>query len=146
MKTVRIITSCLCICLLALDSGCSKSSPVSAEITGKWTYATTDGKVKVNFEFLKSATGVVTINPAATMTVNGVTGNAAAQASGINIPDITSISINANDQVFTYGYYITFNACKYVSGTDRIEAASGTYSAQSNLTATNLTAVSIGRP
>jgi hypothetical protein len=146
MKSVRIILSSLCISLILLYSGCSKSSPASAEVAGKWTYTTSDSKIKVNFEFLKSAAGVITINPVATITLNGVTGNAAAQASGINIPDIASISINANDQVFTYAYFITFNSCKFLSDANRIDASSGSYSATSNGTTSTLGAISIGRP
>lgn len=147
---MRFILSTVVLFLVTLYSGCSSSSPAPSIIDGKWTYTTADGKVKVNFELSTSAAGAVEIKNPASITVNGITGNGAASVTGVSMPNIGTISINANDAALTYPHSITFAACKFVNTTNKIEVSTGSYviysAGNSGGTTTNFSAVFIIRP
>ena len=82
MKWVRILGFLLSVGVITLLTHCSSSSPAPSVIDGKWTYTTADGKMKVTFELTSSSTGTLEIKNPASITVNGASGNGAAQISG----------------------------------------------------------------
>ncbi len=142
---MRFLLSFICLCLITLCAGCSKSSPAPATAVGQWTYTTTNGKIKVSFELVKTASGSMDIKNPASITVNGTLGVAVAQISGVSIPDIASIIINANDAALTYPYSITFTSCKFLSDANRIDVSSGNYTYPWGTT-NPITSISILRP
>ncbi len=142
---MRLLLSFICLSIITLYSGCGKSSPAPATAEGKWTYTTSDGKIKVAFELVKTASGSMDIKNPASITVNGTLGVAAAQISGVNLPDIASIIINANDAALTYPYSITFTSCKFLSDVNRMDVSSGSYTYPWG-TNNPITAISILRP
>ena len=123
---------------------CSKetSGPSSAE--GKWAYTTSDGKISVTFDLVKTAGGTLDLqNP--TIKVNGTSGVAAGLMTGVSLPTIGSIRINANDPALTYNYSITFTNGAVSGDFKRIEVPSGNYTYPWGTTVA-LTAVVITRP
>ena len=142
---MRIPLSIISLFFLTLYAGCSSSSPAPATAEGKWTYTTTDGKIKVTFELVKTASGSMDIKNPASITVNGTLGEAVAQISGVSIPDIASITISANDAVLIYPYSITFTTCKFKSDVNHIDVSSGSYTYPWGTTKTFAT-ISIVRP
>lgn len=145
MKKIRWIFSIGAIALLTFYAGCSKNDPAPATADGKWTYTTVDGKMKVTFELVKNSAGSVDIKPDATMVVNGTSGNAAAQMSGVNLPTIGSIVINANDAALVYPYTITFTSIKFLSDQNRLDVSSGSYTYPNGVSNT-FASISITRP
>ncbi|MBY0433863.1 MAG: hypothetical protein K2U26_07125 [Cyclobacteriaceae bacterium] len=129
--------------LVMFCAACKKESgPSSAE--GKWAYTTPDGKIAVTFDLVKNSSGSLDIqNP--TMVVDGVSGNAVAQLSGVSLPSITSIRISANDAKLVYPYSITFANGKVSGDFKRIDVPAGEYTFPWGSVKT-LTAVAIGRP
>lgn len=130
---------------LGMLSGCSKEStpgPSSAE--GKWTYTTPDGKITVDFELVKTTAGSVDLQNSA-IVVNGTTsGLTAGQITGVSLPDIAMIRINANDATLVYPYSITFSTAKVTSDFNSIVAANVEYTYPWG-TLKSLTTVTISR-
>lgn len=113
---------------IALLTNCSSKSdpsgPTSAE--GKWTYTTPDGKISVDFDLVKTTSGSLDLqNPA--IKVNSTSGAAAGQLTGVSLPDISMIKINANDAVLVYPYSITFSMAKVTGDFKTIVAANVDY-------------------
>lgn len=97
---------------MAIVSGCGKDSvgPTYASAEGMWTYTTPDNAISVTFELKVMAGGSLEIlNPA--IVVGGTPGIAAGQLTGISLPTIGMIRINANDVGLVQPYAITFNTC-----------------------------------
>lgn len=126
-----------------LLAACSKSSsgPTSAE--GSWTYTTADSKISVTFQLVKNSSGSLEIQNQ-TFKLNGTVYESAAVISGIALPAIASIKINANDLKLTYPYYILFTGVTVSSDFKKMNVPSGEYQTQSGTV--SLTAVSITRP
>jgi len=147
---MRLILSIFALFLITLYAGCSSSSPAPATIDGKWTYTTTDGKIKVTFELTTSTSGDVTIKNPASITVNGTSGDAAAQITGVSMPNIGTIIINANSPALVYSHSITFTTCKFVNTTNKIDVSTGSYTiysaGNSGGTTNTFASVSIIRP
>ena len=141
---MRILKPLLFCALLVVAAGCSKtnSGPTSAE--GKWTYTTSDGKIMVTFDLVKTSTGSLDIQNQ-TMKIDGITYNAEKIISGVNLPVIASIRINANDAKAVYPYYIQFNNGSVSSDFKRIEVPDGEYTFPWGTTKT-LKTISIVRP
>ena len=128
--------------LIVFACGKESSGPSSAE--GKWAYTTSDGKISVTFELMKSAGGTLELqNP--TIKVNGTSGIAAGLMTGVSLPAIGSIRINANDPALTYNYSITFTNGQVSGDFKRIEVPSGSYTYPWG-TVVALNAVAIVRP
>ena len=132
------------ISLVALVSGCSKSSsgPTSAE--GKWTYTTSDSKMTVDFELVKTSSGSLDIQNQ-TMKVNGIQYSTEKQIAGVNLPTIASMRFNANDSKAVYPYYVQFLNGKVSSDFKKIEVPDGEYTYPWGTTVT-LKGISIVRP
>jgi len=110
------------LCVLALIlSGCNKDTPVATftSADGIWTYKTPDNSISVDFE-LKTTGGVLSIVNPATITVGGTLGVAATQISGVALPAIDQIRVNANDAGLVQPYYITFITCEVNSAFTQI--------------------------
>jgi hypothetical protein len=131
----------LSVCLI---SGCSKSSSGPTSSEGAWTYTTPDGKIKVTFDLVKTSTGSLDIQNQ-TMMLNGTTVNAEKTITGITLPSISYIRINANDIKAVYPYDIVFNNGKVSSDFKHIDVPDGTYTYPWG-TANTLKSVSIVRP
>ncbi len=121
MKQIRI--AILLLVLLA----CSKDKdPGFTSAEGKWKYVTSDGKIAVTFELVKIPSGGLDItNP--TMKIDGTLYNAEKQISGVNLPVIGTIRINANDSKAVYPYNIIFNNGVVRSDFTKIEVPTGSY-------------------
>ena len=137
----RILYLGLVFMLLACGKD-ENSGPTSAE--GKWTYSTPDSKIQVTFDLVKTGSGSLDIqNP--TIKVNGVSGNAAATITGVNLPTIGEIRVNANDAGLVQPYSITFTNGKVSGDFKKIEVPTGGYTYPWGTTVT-LVAVAIVRP
>ncbi|CAN5612914.1 hypothetical protein BH10BAC4_BH10BAC4_24350 [soil metagenome] len=121
--------------------GPGNSGPSSAE--GRWTYTTADKKVKVEFELKKNSSNSLDIQNSV-LTIEGVTYNSAAQISGVNLPLITFMRVNANDAKAVYSYDIQFAAGTVSNDFNRIDVPNGAYTLAGGTTA--LKNISIGRP
>ena len=141
---MRFCGSAILVSIIILVTGCSKSAsgPTSAE--GKWTYTTPDGKMKVDFELIKTASGSLDIQNQA-MKVDGTSYNSEKQLAGVSLPTIASIRINVNDAKAVYPYYIQFLNGKVSSDFNRIEVPDGEYSFPWGTTV-KLKSVSVTRP
>lgn len=126
-----------------LLAACSKSSsgPTSAE--GSWTYTTADSKISVTFQLVKNSSGSLDIQNQ-TFKLNGTVYESAAVISGVALPAIASIKINANDAKLTYPYYILFTGITVSSDFKKMNVPTGEYQTQSGTV--SLSAVSITRP
>jgi hypothetical protein len=139
MRTSLILFAVVIIVFL----GCSKgdSGPTSAE--GTWTYTTPDKKVAVTFQLVKTASGSLEIQNQ-TYKLDGTAYESAAVMSGVSLPSIASIKINANDAKITYPYYILFTGLKVSNDFKRMEVTDGEYQTAGGTTA--LKAAVITRP
>lgn len=110
-------------------AGCGKDSsdpaPTHGSVDGVWTYTTPDKAIAVDFE-LKTVDGVLQILNA-TMKVVNTSGQAAAVLSGVDLPAIAEIRINANDAVIVLPYTITFDICVVGSTFSSISVSNVTY-------------------
>lgn len=119
--------SILLICLLALTFACSKDKdPGFTSAEGKWKYTTTDGKVAVTFDLVKTSTGGLDIT-SPTIKIDGTLYNAEKQISGVSLPVIGMIRINANDAKAIYPYNIIFNNGVVNNDFTKIEVPIGSY-------------------
>lgn len=128
---------------LALGA-CSKGSsgPTSAE--GKWTYTTPDSKITVTFELVKTSAGSLDVQNQS-LTINGAAYLSEKQISGVSLPTIATLRINANDAKAIYPYYILFTNGKVSSDFKRIDVPDGEYTYPWGTTVT-LKTISIVRP
>lgn len=142
---MRKYISLFAILITLLAGACSKSSsgPTSAE--GNWKYTTPDGKVSVTFTLVKNTSGSLDIS-SYTYAKDGVTYLAAGTISGVNLPAIGSIRINANDPKAVYPYYIQFTTGTVSSDFKRIDVVSAEYSYPGLSDIKTLSNISIGRP
>ena len=115
--------------ILTILSTCSKSStpaPVFSSVLGAWTYTTPDNKISVDFVLVNSPSGSLDIqNPI--IKVNGVSGVAAALMTGVSLPAIGSIRINANDIRLIQPYSIIFTNCVVATDFTRITVVDVVY-------------------
>jgi hypothetical protein len=94
------------ICLVIL--GCSKhKDPGFTSAEGKWTYTTPDSKIGVTFELVKSSSGLAIQNQ--TIVVDGTLDQSVSVMTGVSLPLIQKIRINANDKKAIYPYSIEFD-------------------------------------
>ncbi len=139
MKSVWICAAWLMLGLLSCSK--SDSGPTSAE--GTWTYTTSDGKVAVTFQLVKNSAGSLDIQNQS-YKLNGTSYESAAVISGVALPAIASIKINANDAKLTYPYYILFTNLKVSADFKKMDVSDGEYSTPGSTT--SLKAVTITRP
>src|SRR5262245_55400292 len=104
--------------LLLFLASCGKNSdsepvPVYTTVDGIWTYTTPDKAVSVEFELKTTGSVVEILN--ATIKVGNVEGEAAGTVTGVDLPVIDQIRINANDAVLVTNYSITFMNCSVSS-------------------------------
>lgn len=115
--------------ILLLLSGCGKNSnepaPTFTSPDGVWTYTTPDKSISVEFE-LKTTDGVLGIQNAR-IKVDNLQGQAAAVMTGVNLPAIEKIRLNANDGEIITPYAITFDLCTVSSSFNTISAAEASY-------------------
>lgn len=114
--------------VLLLLTACAKDTPAPSftSADGVWTYKTPDNNISVDFE-LKTTGGVLGIVNPATIKVGGTQGVAAALMSGVALPDIGNIRINANDADLVNNYNITFTTCSVNSTYTQITAVDVSY-------------------
>ncbi len=136
-----LVTILACLTLL---TGCSKSSSGPSSAEGKWTYTTPDGKIVVTFDLVKTSAGSLDIQNQ-TMKIDGTTYNAEKQVSGVTLPAIGTMRINANDAKAVYPYYILFTNGSVSSDFKRIDVPDGEDTFPWGITKT-LKTVAITRP
>ena len=123
---------------------CSKSSSGPSSAEGKWTYTTSDGKITVDFELVKTSSGSLDVQNQS-IKINGALYNAEKEITGVNLPTIASIRINANDSKAVYPYYILFSNGKVSGDFKRIDIPDGEYTFPWGTTVT-MKSVAIVRP
>jgi hypothetical protein len=133
-----------CLIVLLSFADCSKSSSGPSTAEGKWTYTTPDSKIVVTFDLVKTSSGSMEIQNQ-TMKIDGTACESVVQTTGVNLPDIESIRISANDSKVTYPYYIKFLNAKVSSDFKRMDVPSGEYTFPWGTTKT-LTSIAIVRP
>ena len=116
----------LLICLVALACSSKHKDPGFTSVEGKWTYTTPDSKVGVTFELVKTSSGDLTIQNQ-TMKLDGTLYQSAVLMTGVSLPAIQKIRINANDIVAVYPYNIEFDDCIVSSDFKTINVSSATY-------------------
>ena len=124
MRVLRLLI--IVIYFVGAAGACSKSSsgPTSAE--GKWIYTTPDGKITVNFDLVKTSSGSLDVQNQS-LKINGAVYNSENEITGVSLPDIASIRINANDAKAVYPYSIKFLNGKVSGDFKRIDVADGEY-------------------
>ncbi len=112
--------------LVGVVCACSKSSsgPTSAE--GKWAYTTPDNKMSISFDLVKTASGSLDIQNS-TIKIDGVAYNSAATISGVALPAIGLIRVNANDAKAVYPYDIRFTNGKVSGDFKKIDVPDAEY-------------------
>ncbi len=139
---MRIVV--LMMLVIGVLAGCAKDTPapVFSSPDGTWTYTTPDSKISVDFELKTNSSNVLEILNC-TIRVNGVSGVAAGTLSGVSLPAINEIKVNANDVGLVYPFYITFINCTINAGFTQIAATAAEYSypwgSSNTLTAVNVT-------
>src|SRR5258708_30444039 len=100
------------ILMLLIMVGCTSKhkDPGFTSAEGKWTYTTPDSKMAVTFELVKSAASALAIQNQ-TIKIDGTGYFSAAQITGVSLPSIQKIRINANDAVAVFPYNIEFDNC-----------------------------------
>ncbi len=141
---MRQLSIVLLIIITGLLSHCSKSASGPSSAEGKWTYTTPDSKVTVTFDLVKTSAGSLDIQNQ-TIKIDGTVYNAEKQISGVNLPIIGLIRINANDAKAVYPYYIQFTNGS-VSGDFRLINVPDTEYTFPWGTTKTLKTISIGRP
>ncbi len=131
------------LCLVVGLVGCSKSDSGPSSAEGSWTYTTADKKLTVTFELVKNSSGSLTIQNQ-TYKLDGTVYESAATITGVALPTIGGITINANDAKLTYAYFINFHNSKVSSDFKRMDVADGQYTSPAGTV--NFTAISITRP
>src|SRR5438045_3047780 len=130
------------LCLMAGLLGCSKSDSGPSSAEGSWTYTTPDTKVAVTFQLVKTSSGSLGIQNQ-TYKLSGTSYESAAVITGVALPAIASIKINANDSKITYPYYILFTNIKVSSDFKRMDVTDGEYQTPGGTT--TLKAIAITR-
>jgi len=130
---------------LAMLAGCAKDTPapVFTSPDGTWSYTTPDQKISVDFELKTNSSSVLEILNC-TIKVNNVPGAAAGTMTGVSLPDINDIKVNANDAGLVYPFYITFINCTINAGFTQIAATDAEYTYPWGSTNT-LTSVTVTR-
>ena len=123
---MRLVFLAICVVLL----GCGKNDttepqPVHSTPDGNWTYTTPDKSISVDFTLQTTGTTLEIIN--VFIKVSSNPGDAAGQISGVSLPTIDQIRINANDIVLVKPYSITFVNCTMSSNFNFISVADAEY-------------------
>ena len=107
-------------------AACSKSNSGPSSAEGNWTYTTPDGKIKVNFELVKTSSGSLDVQNQS-IRIDGTVYMAEKEITGVSLPDIAKIRINANDAKITYPYYVQLLNGKVSGDFKRIDVPTGSY-------------------
>ena len=136
--------SLLLFILLIIAAGCSKhKDPGYTSAEGKWAYTTPDSKVAVTFELVKNSSGGLDIQNQ-TIKIDGTLCQSASQITGVSLPAIQKIRINANDAKVVYPYNIEFNTGTVIGDFKTITFSTATYTWPWG-TVLSLTAVKVTR-
>jgi len=130
--------------LLVLAAGCSKhKDPGFTSAEGKWTYTTPDSKIAVTFELVKNSSGGLDIQNQ-TIKIDGTPYLSVSAITGVTLPSIQKIRINANDAKIVYPYNIEFNSGTVSGDFTTITFSTATYTWPYG-TVNNLTTVKVTR-
>jgi hypothetical protein len=108
---MRLAIVGLCVVLLGCGKNNTDPLPVHSTPDGTWTYTTPDKAMSVQFDLKTTGSAVEILNT--TIQLYTQSGIAAGQLSGINLPVVDQIRINANDPVIATNYSITFINCTF---------------------------------
>src|SRR4051794_13722257 len=123
---MKLLPLCIALVSVLAFSSCKKDDDKLSSAEGKWTYTTPDGKIKVEFELVKTTDGLNVENPK--ITVDGTLGETVSIPDKIATPTFTTLKISANDKKLVYGYYILFTTGKINSDFTQIEVSDVEYS------------------
>ena len=114
--------------IFVLIAGCTPkhTDPGFVTVEGKWTYTTPDSKVSVNFDLKRLPSGDLAVQNY-TIKLDGTSYQAAAELTGVALPAIQKIRVNANDSHAVFPYNIEFNTCTVSTDFKTIAADSATY-------------------
>jgi hypothetical protein len=136
-----------CVILLCLIlAGCGKKhdEPGLTSPEGAWTYTTPDKKIAVTFNLSKSSSGALAIQ-SQSFVLNGTSYNSAAQITGVKLPSIHEIRVNANDVNAVYPYDIEFDSCVVSTDFTTMHVIGATYTWPWGTTL-DLSNITISRP
>jgi len=123
---MKLISLCIVlVSVLALGS-CKKDDDGLSSAEGKWTYTTPDGKMKVEFELVKTTDGLNVQN--AKLTVDGTLAETVTIPDKITTPTFTTLRISANDVKLVQPYFILFTTGKISTDFTQIEVSDVEYS------------------
>jgi hypothetical protein len=121
----RLAIAGLCLALLGCGKKDADPLPTHTAPDGKWTYAVPGNRLKVEFELKTTGTVLEILN--VTITLDQQAGMAAATITGVNLPVVDQIRINANDPVLVTNYSITFVNCTFSEDYNSIFVADAEY-------------------
>src|SRR6478735_4802768 len=122
---MKFLSLCIVLVSVLAFSSCKKDDEGLSSAEGKWTYTTPDGKIKVEFDLVKTTDGLNVQNPK--ITVDGTLGETVTIPDKITTPTFTTLRISANDKKLVYGYYIQFTTGTISSDFTQIEVTSAEY-------------------
>ncbi len=141
---LRLVLSIGIVSGITFIGSCSKGSSGPSSAEGQWAYTTPDNKIKVTFELVKTSSGSYDIQNQ-TMSISGISYNSEKIVTGVALPAIASIRINANDAKIVYPYYILFSNGKVSGDFRKIDVPDAEYTFPWG-TVNTLKAISIIRP
>jgi hypothetical protein len=115
----------LLVSVLAFSSCKKEEDPKPSSAEGKWTYTTPDGKMKVEFELVKTTDGLSVQN--SKLTVDGTLAQTVTIPDNVATPTFTTLRFSANDAKLIYGYYILFTNGTISSDFSQIQVTSAEY-------------------
>jgi hypothetical protein len=115
------------LCLVLLGCGKKDADPLPTHTTpdGTWTYSVPGNHMKVEFELKTTGTVLEILNTK--ITLDQQSGMAAGTITGVNLPVVDQIRINANDPVLITNYSITFVICTFSEDYNSIFVADAEY-------------------
>jgi len=122
---MKLLSLCIVLVSAVAFSSCKKDDDGLSSAEGKWTYTTPDGKIKVEFDLVKTTDGLNVQNPK--ITVDGTPGETVSIPDKITTPTFPSLKISANDAKLVQPYYILFTTGKISSDFTQIEVSSAEY-------------------
>lgn len=134
---MRLVIAGLCLALLGCGKNDVEPLPAHTAPDGTWTYKTPDGKLSVQFDLKTTGTVLEILNT--TIKLDQQSGMAAGTITGVNLPAVDQIRINANDPIIVVNYSITFINCTFSEDYNFITVADAEYTYPQAKTLQNIT-------
>ena len=110
--------------------GCGSDDPGFTSAVRDWTYTTPGGEIVVEFSFAGGDTEVLEVkNPKILVLIDGELkeGKAESQMVNLDLPNIESLRVNANDVDLVFPYNVRFESLTVGADFTKIQAAGGSF-------------------